>query len=140
MDKGWKGGPSLRSFRERYGLSAEELARLLGCSRALITHWERGVRAPDAAMLQRLADLFGFDLNDLVEGRPVRPTRLPPGAIGMKMKLRGEGFTEDDIEVLLRLYEKLAPGNRARPTRGSSEDPQRGRAKAGQRPAALAAV
>ena len=126
MEKGWRGGASLRAFRERYGITAEELASLLGCSRALITHWERGIRAPDAGMLKRLSDLFGFDINDLLDGRPVRPTRLPPGAIGMKMKLRGEGFTDDDIAVLLVLYEKLAPRNRHRQAEGSPEGSQRG--------------
>ena len=119
--KAWKGGDALRSLRERLGITADELGHLLGYTGSAVRHWETGRRRPDAEALEKLAQFFGIDLNDLLAGKDVRPTRYPPGAVGLKMKLRAEGFDEDAIQHMLWLYEKFAPRNRNRES--SSSDP-----------------
>lgn len=124
----WKGGGALRRLRESLGLSQEEMARLLGYSRGALSLWESGERTPSADLLDRLVALFGIDINDLLAGKDVRPTRYPPGAVGLKMKLRAEGFDEDAIQHMLWLYEKFAPRNRNRES--SSSDPGTRQARA----------
>jgi ribosome-binding protein aMBF1 (putative translation factor) len=46
---------SLRSQRERLGLSAADYGRLLGVSSQSIYNWERGVARPRPGQIQRLA-------------------------------------------------------------------------------------
>lgn len=47
-----------RSERRRLGLSAAQLADLLGCSESAITRWETGTRAPRPQQMLRLYALL----------------------------------------------------------------------------------
>ena len=107
-EKAWLGGESLVALRQEMGLTQEELGRLLGYSRALVAQWESGRRKPDIAALQKISELFGVSIDDLVRGKPVKPTRYPPGAIGVKIHLRAEGLDEDAVRHIIWLYERLA--------------------------------
>jgi Zn-dependent peptidase ImmA (M78 family)/transcriptional regulator with XRE-family HTH domain len=48
-------------------LSQEDVASLLGVSRVLVSHWERGQRLPSAQVLERLAGIYGVTLQVLLE-------------------------------------------------------------------------
>jgi transcriptional regulator with XRE-family HTH domain/Zn-dependent peptidase ImmA (M78 family) len=67
-------GTRLTEARERRRLSQEEVAGLLGVSRVLVSHWERGQRRPSEQMLERLAQIYGVTLAELLEpeGEPAR--------------------------------------------------------------------
>lgn len=105
--KAWRGGDALRRLREALGLTQEEMARLLGYSRGALSLWESGHRVPGADVLNRLHELFGVDVNALLRGEDVRPTRFPPGAIGLKIQLRSDGLDEKHVRQLVSLYELL---------------------------------
>lgn len=60
-------GKNIRSFREKMGLSQEEVAQFLGIKREMISYYETDARETPITMLEKLSDLFGVDLADLVE-------------------------------------------------------------------------
>lgn len=73
-------GSRLRELRHEHRLSQEDVADLLGVSRALISHFERDERRPGERMLERLAQIYGVDLQHLVDpevaDRPADLTEL----------------------------------------------------------------
>ena len=50
-------------LRHQEGLTQEELASRLGVSRSTIGMYERGKREPDLKTLEKIADIFGVDMN-----------------------------------------------------------------------------
>src|SRR6476620_7079559 len=57
-------------FRQQMGLTQEALAQFLGVKREMISYYENGTREPSVEMLLKLADLFGCELEDLIEDNP----------------------------------------------------------------------
>ena len=62
----------LKFFREREGLSQNELAKKLGLSTSTISMYEVGKREPDFETEEKIADFFNTDLNTL-RGRDIEP-------------------------------------------------------------------
>ena len=57
---------NLKRLREKKGLSSSDLAAQMYVSRSTVSRWENGSRLPDAAMLSRLAEVLGVDVNVLL--------------------------------------------------------------------------
>ncbi|MBI3963515.1 MAG: helix-turn-helix transcriptional regulator [Candidatus Kerfeldbacteria bacterium] len=55
----------VRKFRQRAGLSQDEIARAVGVSRQTIIAIERGNYTPSVALALRLSKLFGRSVEDL---------------------------------------------------------------------------
>ena len=55
----------LKKLREKKGLSQNEIAKRIYVTRATISRWENGNRLPDAAMITRLSEVLGVDVNVL---------------------------------------------------------------------------
>ena len=68
----------LYNLRRKHGLSQEELAEKLDCSRQVISKWENGTTMPDAKMLQKYSELFGVSIDYLVKEDMEEPTNVPP--------------------------------------------------------------
>lgn len=64
-------GERLKAIREARRLRQEDVAKLLGVTRVLISHWERGERRPSEGVLERLASIYGLSLRQLLEGEPI---------------------------------------------------------------------
>jgi Zn-dependent peptidase ImmA (M78 family)/transcriptional regulator with XRE-family HTH domain len=60
-------GARLVEAREARRLSQEDVAAVLGVSRVLVSHWERGQRQPSEQVLERLAQIYGVALGDLLD-------------------------------------------------------------------------
>lgn len=58
-------GDVLKKAREKAGLTQQELATLVGVSRAYYADVERGRYTPSLKVLSRLAEVLGIDLNFL---------------------------------------------------------------------------
>lgn len=56
---------SFRAAREKAGYSQSEVARLLGVDQSTVSMWERGVNAPRAATLVKLAALYCCTIDEL---------------------------------------------------------------------------
>ncbi|MBQ8953221.1 MAG: response regulator, partial [Clostridia bacterium] len=59
-------GETLRKLRMERGISQPEFARGLYVSRPTVTRWENGSRLPDAAMIIRIAEYLGVEVNVLL--------------------------------------------------------------------------
>lgn len=59
-------GKRIRYYRLKKGLTSEELARELGCTKGAISLYENGERTPSAEVLQKLADIFDIPLIQLM--------------------------------------------------------------------------
>ena len=59
-------GETLRKLRMERGLNQPQLAKALYVTRSTVTRWENGTRLPDAAMITRLAEYFGVEVNTLL--------------------------------------------------------------------------
>ena len=68
---------TLKKLRTEKGLSQRELSEQIYVTRTAITKWESGNRLPDAAMIKRLSEVLGTDVNTLLSAaaeRDVCPT------------------------------------------------------------------
>ncbi len=75
----------LYRLRRTQGWSQEELAERLCCSRQVISKWENGATAPDAAMLQKYSELFDVSVDYLLK----ETVDDPAGALPVRTS--GEG-------------------------------------------------
>ena len=57
---------TLRKLREEKGLSQKQLGKIMFVNNSTIARWENGSRLPDAAMILRIADTLGADVNTLL--------------------------------------------------------------------------
>lgn len=62
----------IREYRERHGLSQEELARRLGIDRSSVAKWESGCNIPRLTHLLELAKIFRCSVDELVESKKRR--------------------------------------------------------------------
>lgn len=58
----------IKKYRDRLGLSQEELAEKIFVTRQSVSNWENGRTYPDIQSLLRLSDLFGLSLDELIKG------------------------------------------------------------------------
>lgn len=68
----------LYNLRRKQGLSQEELAEKLNCSRQVISKWENGMTTPDAEMLQKYSELFGVSIDYLIKDDVEDSTSVQP--------------------------------------------------------------
>ena len=61
---------TLRKLRTERGLSQRELAKRMYVTRSTVARWENGSRLPDAAMISRVAQCLGVDVNALLSSTP----------------------------------------------------------------------
>ena len=57
---------TMKKLREEKGLSQNEIAKRMYVTRTTVSRWESGHRLPDAAMITRLSDVLGVDVNILI--------------------------------------------------------------------------
>ena len=57
---------NLKRLREKKGLTSSDLAAQMYVSRSTVSRWENGSRLPDAAMLSRLSEILGVDVDTLL--------------------------------------------------------------------------
>lgn len=60
-------GKNLAALREIRKLSQDEVAAFLGVSRPLVSYYENGQRPISLPHLEKLSDLFGVEVSDLME-------------------------------------------------------------------------
>lgn len=60
-------GAFIRTLRLRKGLTQAQLANRLGVTDKAVSKWERGISFPDLFLFQKLADVFGISVGELLE-------------------------------------------------------------------------
>ena len=61
-------GTRLREAREYLGLTQDDVAKLVGVSRVIITNIEAGTRKVSAEELSKLSKIYGWTMEELIEG------------------------------------------------------------------------
>lgn len=65
-------GNNIRRLRESHQLTQKELGAIAGVSDKAVSTWEKGIKEPRMAAIQRLADYFGIPKSALLDDPPVR--------------------------------------------------------------------
>lgn len=118
-------GNKITEARKKVNISQAQLADQLFISPQAVGKWERGESMPDIIMFNRLAEIFGVDLNYFSEAIKLRDTDAIPAEIsekqptvfpaGKKSKLswnmsRGN-WADADFSGLKNLQEKFSSSN-----------------------------
>lgn len=61
-------GKFLKELRKEREMSQEQLAEKLGVSNRTVSRWETGRNLPDLSILIEIADLYGVDIRELIDG------------------------------------------------------------------------
>ncbi len=85
-------GKNIKFYRERLYLSQQEVADFLGVPREMISYWENGQREISLEMLEKLSDLFGIELINLMEENE----QLVQADLALSF--RKEGLEKSDLE------------------------------------------
>ena len=56
------------TLRKEKGLTQEQLGAKFGVSGKSVSKWERGVNAPDIAILEKLSNELNVSINELLKG------------------------------------------------------------------------
>lgn len=65
----------LRDLRKERQLTQDDLSARLDLTKQAVSQWERGIREPDFATLEKIADFFGVETDYLI-GRTAAPAAL----------------------------------------------------------------
>ena len=63
-----KMGALIREARKKKGLTQKDIAIQLNITDRAVSKWERGICAPDLALLEPLADILGITITELITG------------------------------------------------------------------------
>lgn len=63
-----KSGAFLKALRKEKDVTQEELAEVLNVSRRTVSRWETGSNMPDLDILVEMADYYGVDIRELLDG------------------------------------------------------------------------
>lgn len=62
-------GEFLRELRKEKGYTQEQLGELLGVTNKTVSRWETGNYMPPVEILQRLSELYGITINEILAGK-----------------------------------------------------------------------
>jgi transcriptional regulator with XRE-family HTH domain len=85
-------GKNIKAFREKMGLSQEEVADFLNVKREMVSYYETDAREVPMAALEKLSDLFGIDLGDLIEEDEKQVSA------NVALAFRAENMGDDDLK------------------------------------------
>ena len=69
-------GNNIRRLREQSGMSQDELAEILSCTRQTVSNYERGVSEPDIDTIKKIAEIFNCDIKEIIETDLKRDNKL----------------------------------------------------------------
>jgi len=98
-------GNSIKSNRQKLGITQEQLAEKINVTRQAVSNWENGKTEPDIETLTKIAQIFDISIDELVDGIPTGIKELR----GKKTHLYlGIGFTLFYVisSLLMIIFEK----------------------------------
>jgi len=70
-------GQRLTALRKERGLSQNQLAKLIGASREVVSYYERRATNPTAEFLEKISKLFEISVGELLGEEPAKACRKP---------------------------------------------------------------
>lgn len=99
-------GKRLKKLRNEANLYQKELAEKVGFPRSTIAAWESGLRTPEMASTETLADFFGVSIDYLL-GRVDSPMQKPNRAGGYLVHEGGPKYDPDAEYASKRIVDAL---------------------------------
>lgn len=90
----------IREYRRKNGLTATELGELVGLSQSSISFIENGKRNPRIENLEKIADVFGCSVNDLIGKENYVPKKYKSTTFEPYYKLHYSFFNSREYKVL----------------------------------------
>jgi transcriptional regulator with XRE-family HTH domain len=87
-------GNNLKDYRLKYAYSQEYIAKYLGVDTSIISRYETADREISIVHLNKLADIYGVELEDLIEPEAVKKT------VNMAFAYRSQGIDEQDLKSI----------------------------------------
>ena len=87
-------GIIIKTLREKFGYSQDAVANFLGVKREMISYYETGARETPLAILEKLADLFGVDLEIFFSDN------LENATTELAFAFRADELNEKDLESI----------------------------------------
>lgn len=87
-------GQNIRHFRNQMGLSQSDVSDFLAVTREQISYYETGSRNIPLDLLERLTELFGVELNDLLADDPAQ------AKVATAFAFRADELEPEDLEVM----------------------------------------
>ena len=84
-------GNNLKDYRQKLGYTQDELAKYIGVERSTISHFENGTREISLIHMNKLADLFGIEIDALLVNNSVEKNT------NLAFAFRSQGMEEDDF-------------------------------------------
>lgn len=78
---------NLKIYREQKDMTQEDVAKRLNIVRQTLSKWEKGISAPDANMLEKIAGLYDVSVNELLGIEDVCNERLQEEIINELQKV-----------------------------------------------------
>ena len=77
-------GSTIKTLREKKGLTQAHLAEVLGVSSKTISKWETAKGLPDITLIEPLANVLGVSVMELMSGDPVRNKNISANVLRSK--------------------------------------------------------
>jgi len=87
-------GKNIIDYRTKLGYTQDHIANYLGADRTTISKYENDEREISIVSLNKLADLFGIELEDLIEENEANKT------VNLAFAFRSEGILMEDMESI----------------------------------------
>lgn len=94
-------GHNIQAFRQKLGLTQQELADFVSVLREDISYYETGSRSVPTTVLTRLAELFGVDEIDLYEQDAVNQK------LNLAFAFRANTLSQEDL-ASIAAFQKIA--------------------------------
>ena len=91
---------NIKVLRNKIGLTQEDVAKYLGIQREIISYYETGSRDISLEHYEKLADLFGVELQDLLE------TDLTLVKVNEAFAFRATEITNEDLKQIV-IFRKI---------------------------------
>ena len=69
-------GKFIANLRKEKHLTQAELANKLGITDRAISHWENGRSMPDVSIFEKLCEILGISVNELISGEKISKEKL----------------------------------------------------------------
>jgi transcriptional regulator with XRE-family HTH domain len=102
-------GQALMKFRKRKGLTQGQLAERMGTSIRMVSYFERQMKNPEVATLEKLAQALGVQPGELLNAEKGRLTEepVPNRSLQSKLKLVHQ-LPAEDQKYITKTIEMLA--------------------------------
>lgn len=100
-------GKNLQDYREKNNYSQDQIAEYLGIDRSVISRYEKGEREISLVFLNKLCDLYGIELDDLLDPDAASKTANLAFAFRVNSKDKQDLASIAQFQKIIKNYLKM---------------------------------